>query len=54
MKPKFTDAHRFPHGYVKAEATDVRKTFERVRRQREANRREAQAKVAPIAQRRKA
>lgn len=54
MKPKFTDSHRFPHGYSRSEATDIRKTFERVRREREANKREAAVKVAPIAQRRKA
>jgi hypothetical protein len=31
--PKFTDAHRYPHGYVKSEATDIRATFRRVQRQ---------------------
>lgn len=48
MKPKFTDAHRFPHGYTRSEGTDIKKTFERVRREREANKREAQTKVAPL------
>lgn len=32
-KPRYTDGHRYPHGYTIHEATDVRKTFERVRRE---------------------
>jgi hypothetical protein len=32
MKPKFTDAHRYPHGYVPQRDSDVRKTFARERR----------------------
>lgn len=34
MKPKFTDADKFPPGgYVRAAATDVSKTFSRIRKQ---------------------
>lgn len=34
MKPKFTDAHRFPpKGYKPAVSTDIRETFERIRKQ---------------------
>ena len=31
--PKYTDAHRWTHGYTPAAATDIRRTFERVRAQ---------------------
>jgi len=27
MKPKFTDRHRYPQGYVRSESTDVAKTW---------------------------
>ena len=39
--PKFTDAHKYPNGYRKAAATDVRLTF---RRERERLRAEAERK----------
>lgn len=35
MKPKFTDSHKFPHGYRQAVDTNVSETFKRVRRQQE-------------------
>lgn len=31
MKPKFTDDHRYPRGYVSSGKTNVAKTFARVR-----------------------
>ena len=31
--PKFTDASRYPHGYRKASETDIRKTFDRARKE---------------------
>jgi hypothetical protein len=31
LRPKFTDMHRYPHGYT--HATDVSKTFARLRRE---------------------
>jgi len=33
VKPRFTDAHRYPHGYVPANKTDVAATHKRVRKQ---------------------
>jgi len=29
--PRFTDSHRYPRGYVKSNATDISKTFARVK-----------------------
>ena len=31
--PKFTDAHRFSTPYANSKSTDVRKTFNRIRKQ---------------------
>jgi hypothetical protein len=36
VKPKFTDGHKYPHGYTPSGSTDVRRTFERVRREQRA------------------
>lgn len=36
MKPKFTDAQRYPFGYRRAVETDVRQTFRRVRAEQKA------------------
>ena len=33
MKPRFTDMHKFPHGYRKACETNIALTFERIRRE---------------------
>lgn len=38
--------------YTPAAKTDIRKTFERIRRERESNERERAAKVAPISKKR--
>lgn len=51
--PKYTDGHRWPHGYRKAIDTSVAETFARVRAQQQANNREAEQKVARIQTRRK-
>lgn len=32
MKPKFTDLHKYPHGYTSAAATDITATLERARK----------------------
>lgn len=32
-RPRFTDAHRYPRGYVPSFATNIRRTFARVRKQ---------------------
>lgn len=52
MKPRYTDSARYPHGYKTAVDTDVRKTFERIRKEHEAqakqkadNEREAVEKI---------
>ena len=29
--PKWTDAHRYPNGYVRAQHTDIKRTFRRAR-----------------------
>src|SRR5690606_9510251 len=31
--PKYTDTARYPRGYTKSNETDIRKTFERIRRE---------------------
>lgn len=40
--PRYTDL-RYPHGYVRAAATDVRKTFARIRKAQAEKERAAQA-----------
>lgn len=32
MKPRYTDG-RYPHGYTPSASTDIRRTFERIRKQ---------------------
>ena len=34
MKPRYTDSHKYPHGYFTACDTDIRRTFARIRQQR--------------------
>ena len=48
MKVKFTDAHKYPHGYMPSHATDIRERFERMKREARANAKEAAEKVQPI------
>lgn len=45
--PRYSD-NRYPHGYVRSEQTDVRKTFARIKRQMAEQQKELDAKVAPI------
>lgn len=33
--PRYTDAHRYPHGYKPAAATNIRETFARIERQQQ-------------------
>lgn len=35
--PKFTDRHRYPHGYKPANQTDIRETFLRVQEEQRQN-----------------
>lgn len=37
-KPNFTDTHRYPHGYVRSESTDIVKTWVAARRKLEQDR----------------
>lgn len=55
MKPRFTDSHKYPHGYRSAADTNVTRTFERVRReirakaeQEQRDKEEAQRKVSTL------
>ena len=32
MKPKFTDEHKYPRGYVRSESTDIARTWAAARR----------------------
>ena len=54
--PRFTDSHKYPNGYRKAAATDIRATFRRYRAEQKAlaeeaerNQAEAQQKVKKLA-----
>lgn len=38
MKPHFTDQDKYPRGYVRSEATDIRKTWAAARRKLAENR----------------
>lgn len=35
-EPKYTDRHRYPHGYKPANQTNVKETFDRVENERKA------------------
>ena len=41
-KPRFTDAYKYPNGYVPADMTDVGKTISRARKEMERAKREAE------------
>jgi len=45
--PRYTDSHKYPHGYHTACDTDIGKTFERIRKQ-QAEAAGLIANVAPI------
>jgi hypothetical protein len=32
MKPKYTDANKYPHGYVRSESTDITRTWAAARK----------------------
>lgn len=48
MKIKFTDSHRFPHGYKQACDTDISRTWERARKKMEEDRKEREASQAAV------
>lgn len=45
--PRFTDG-RYPHGYTPSTATDIRRTFARIKRQIAEQQREQDEKVSQI------
>ena len=46
LTPRYTDSHRYPHGYRAACDTNIAKTFERVRKRRADS--ESKDKALPI------
>ena len=46
--PRYSDLHKYPHGYASSAATDIRRTFARVRAQQKAERAAAERKVTQI------
>lgn len=42
---RYTDQHRYPHGYRKAAETDIQATFKRARQQHAKNAQEVASKV---------
>jgi hypothetical protein len=46
--PKFTDNHRYPHGYIPWEATNIKKTFARIKAERKQIEQEQKEKVSPL------
>lgn len=50
MKPKFTDTHRYPRGYVRSEATDIAKTWAAARRRLQQDREQPAGNVRRLQQ----
>ncbi len=48
-KPNFTDKQRYPHGYVRSEATDISKTWAAARRMLEEGKRQREGNVRTLA-----
>lgn len=48
-KPNFTDKQRYPHGYVRSEATDISKTWAAARRRLEEGRLRSEGNVRTLA-----
>lgn len=48
MKPRYTDAKRYPHGYRRSENTDITVTWERARKQIEKHKQERAEKVREL------
>ena len=46
--PRYTDMHRFPHGYRKSTSTDIEITFRRVKQEQAKNVAERERKVQPL------
>jgi hypothetical protein len=50
VKPRYTDKHRFPHGYTTSDKTDITRTWARIREQLEKDKQERAEKVRTIKQ----
>ena len=50
MKPKFTDEHKYPRGYVPSGSTDIAKTWAAVRRKLEQDRKRSEGNVRQLNQ----
>lgn len=48
MKPRFTDEHKYPYGYVSASATDITKTLDRARKRLKQQAEEQRVKVTKL------
>lgn len=48
-KPNFTDKQRYPHGYVRSEATDISKTWAAARRRTEHEKLQPEGNVRTLA-----
>jgi hypothetical protein len=48
VKPKFTDLDKYPNGYTPSNKTDVKKTFERIKKQQEQIKKEKEVKVTKL------
>lgn len=46
--PRYTDAEKYPHGYTPHAATDIRRTFARVRAEQRKAQEEQAKKVTPL------
>lgn len=46
--PRYTDEHKYPHGYASSAATDIRRTFARVRAEQRKAQEEQVKKVTPL------
>lgn len=49
MKPKFTDEHKYPRGYVPSGSTDIAKTWAAARRKLEQDRKQPEGQRAHAA-----
>lgn len=48
MKPQFTDAFRYPRGYVRSDSTDVAKTWAAVRKKLKQERSPSESNVRKL------
>ena len=46
--PRYTDSHKYPHGYRKSTNTDIEATFRRIKQENAKNLAEQAVKVQPL------